>query len=64
LVGASHATMTAAKCAPAASAPLYAAESAQLEELEASLRDRAQDKMSRKRLAYQDYSRRHGKDSK
>jgi Ca-activated chloride channel family protein len=64
LVGASHATMTAAQSAPAASAPLYAAESAQLEELEAALRDRSQDKMSRKRLAYQDYLRRHGKDRK
>jgi len=64
LVSASHATMTAAQYAPAASAPLYAKESAQLDELENSLRDRAQDKMSRKRLAYQDYARRHGKERK
>lgn len=61
---ASHATMTLGQSAPVASAPLYAAESAQLEDLESSLRDRTQDKMSRKRLAYQDYLRRHGKDRK
>ncbi len=61
---ASHATMTLGQSAPAACAPLYAAESAQLQELESSLRDRGQDKMSRKRLSYQDYFRRHGKTDK
>lgn len=40
------------------------AEYESLESLEASLADRSQLKANRKRLAYQDYSRRHGKDRK
>jgi Ca-activated chloride channel homolog len=61
LAQASHATMTLGQRAPAACAPAYAAEHAQLDELEKSLRDRGQDKMNRKRLAYQSYLQREGK---
>ena len=57
------ATMVQATHAPAASAPQYYAESAALDELESSLSDRTQDKMSRKRLAFQDYFRRNSKKS-
>jgi Ca-activated chloride channel homolog len=42
-------------------APDVAEERQQLEELESSVTDRAQDKMTRKRLAYESYSRRQSK---
>ena len=60
---ASRGTMACASQAPPASAPLYRAETAELEELEHALEDRAQDKMSRKKLAFQDYFRRNSKKS-
>ena len=56
-------TVACASRAPASSAPLYQTETAELDELERALEDRAQDKMSRKKLAFQDYFRRHSKKS-
>jgi len=60
---ASTGTRSRAAQAPATSAPLYQAERAQLDELESALGDHAQVKMSRKKLAFQDYFRRHSKKS-
>ena len=56
-------TVACAARAPADSAPLYRAETAELEELERALEDRAQDKMSRKKLTFQEYFRRNSKKS-
>lgn len=52
---------TRAACAPFASMPAVMEEMAALEETSRSLTDRLKDKMSRKKLAYQAYSRRSGK---
>jgi hypothetical protein len=54
-----EATRTA--CASFASMPAVMEEMAALEETSRSLTDRLKDKMSRKKLAYQAYSRRSGK---
>ena len=54
-----HATRVA--CAPLSNAPEVQAEYASLEGLASSLEDRTQDKMNRKRLAYQAWSRVRGK---
>jgi Ca-activated chloride channel family protein len=52
---------TRAACAPLASTSSVVEECASLEEMSMSLQDRSEDKMSRKKLAYVAYSRRHGK---
>jgi Ca-activated chloride channel family protein len=52
---------TRVACAPMASAPDVQAEYESLASLGESLEDRSQDKMNRKRLAYESYSRRQGK---
>jgi len=52
---------TRAACASFASMPAVMEEMAALEETSKSLTDRLKDKMSRKKLAYQAYSRRSGK---
>ncbi|MEP6923097.1 MAG: hypothetical protein ABI954_01420, partial [Pyrinomonadaceae bacterium] len=54
-------TQVLAAAMPAAAAPQMDAESAQLRELESALFSRADDKASRKKMAYQSYSRRSGK---
>ena len=53
--------MTRGACATFASMPAVMEEMASLEETSRSLTDRLKDKMSRKKLAYQAYSRRTGK---
>lgn len=63
IVGSSLAA-TRVACAPMASAADVQAEYSMLEELQSSLSDRSSDKMSRKRLAYQIFSRRSSKDKK
>lgn len=52
---------TRVACAPMASAPDVQAEYESLASLGESLADRSQDKMNRKRLAYESYARRHSK---
>jgi Ca-activated chloride channel family protein len=52
---------TQAACAPFARMDVVVEECMSLEELEKSLDDRAQDRMTRKKLAYAAYSRRTGK---
>jgi Ca-activated chloride channel family protein len=54
-------TQVLAAAMPAAAAAGMDAESAQLRELESALYSRADDKSSRKKMAYQSYSRRSGK---
>lgn len=63
IVGSSLAA-TRVACAPMASAPEVQAEYEMLEELQSSLSDRSSDKMSRKRLAYQIFSRQKSKDKR
>lgn len=58
------ATLVRASAAPQAQVADYHAESEQLSELEASLGDRSMDGLSRKRLSYQSYMRRSGREKK
>jgi Ca-activated chloride channel homolog len=64
LKAARSATMALAYVAPAACSADLGEESEQLAELEGTLMQRSLDKLNRKRMVYQDYSRRHGKEPK
>ena len=58
-----HATFALMQSAPAACAADLSSDNDQLAELEGSLLNRTMDKLNRKRMAYQGFSRRQGKDS-